>query len=112
MRVSNVLENAFSIEMQPGDATRYEFLVVPGKDDTVLVFKQNGTDFQHTFTSLDLELFQERAQDAIEADYESYQTVVDGNEWLNERFFKLAVALKHNPWTLLAAAIAACEVPK
>lgn len=96
------------VMLQPGDATRYEFLVVEHRWEFV-VTSVGPLTFSQRFGYYEVDMLDEMAPEVMEASYEKYHDTVCANEWLNSRLFPYAAEKKEiNPWTYLAALVA-CE---
>lgn len=99
----------YAVTLEPGDVTRYEFQVTPTKDG-YRVSKMNGEAFLHTFTACALDTLDNEAPEVMHVDKCDYQEAVRGNEYLRDIVFPRAARSEFNPWTFLAAALAALSV--
>lgn len=99
----------FYVIFEPGDATLYKFIVCE-VDTDVHVTKIGGQPFHYTFDASELTALLEEAPEVVKASYKDYRKAVLENAWLNERLFPFANDREMNPWTFLAAGVAALRV--
>ena len=90
------------VELQPGDMTRYEFLIV---GDSVIDLIKN---VRHEFDDNYVQLLREMAPEVVSASYEGYSLAVERNEWVCK--LRDHAPTGTNPWTYLAALVALVRV--
>lgn len=99
--------NSTLVELQPGDATLYRF-IVSKFDSAFYVTKTNGETIHLRIEPGDVDQLRLNAPEVLEADYDEYRQAVCDSAWMNRVLFPYAVSQNVNPWTFVAA-LAACN---
>jgi hypothetical protein len=101
--------DAVRVFAEPGDMTRYEFVVIPC-DRMHHVIKTTGSPFAESFSDWQLRELAEYSSDVIKASYDEYGAAASNNDYVTNVIFPLAAERNHNAWTFLAAMFAALLV--